>query len=90
MLGGRPPGPASVSETTCLLIYIQDDQSQGNQRAPTMAGHAPLFSGSLDTQVLLRRSVRFKTKEPPSSASPQGSISGEQKAQSISARFSGR
>ena len=49
MLGGRPPGPASVSETTCLLIYIQDDQSQGNQRAPTMAGHAPLFSGSLQS-----------------------------------------
>ena len=47
VLGGRPPAPASVSEKTCLLIYIQNDQSQRNQRVPTTAGHASLFSGSL-------------------------------------------
>lgn len=94
VLGGQPPAPASVSEKTRLgFIFktIRVSITRGFQLWPGMPLCFLAPCEAAGTQTFLRCSVRYRIKEPPSSAFLHSKyLRRTEGMQSISARIAGR
>lgn len=94
VLGGQPPAPASVSEKTRLGFIFKTTRvsvTRGFQLRPGMRLCFLAPCEAAGTQTFLRCSVRYRTKEPPSSAFLHSKhLRRTEGMQSISARIAGR